>query len=167
MNSLRRLTWKGLTASGWMALTACASRPAQILSSNEFFRAGRLALQIASAPPQSLSAEFELKSQQQSGELKLFNPFGGQLAILQWEPGLARLEQGGQTWQNKSLDALMIQLTGTTLPVISLIDWLQSRPTESPGWVADLSRIQEGRLSVQNTPTSTQPAVSLRLILEP
>jgi outer membrane lipoprotein LolB len=167
MNVLRRLTWQGLTAIGGMALTACASRPAQVLSSNEFFRSGRLSLQIASTPPQSLSAGFELKSQQQSGELKLFNPFGSQLAILQWEPGLARLEQGGQIWQNKSLDALMIQLTGTNLPVISLIDWLQSRPTESPGWVADLSRIQEGRLSVQNTPTSTQPTVSLRLILEP
>ncbi len=167
MNSLRRLTWKGLTASGWMALTACASKPARVLTSTEFFRAGRLALQIATSPPQSLSAGFELKSQQQNGELKLFSPLGSQLAILQWEPGLARLEQGGQTWQNNSLDALLIQLTGTTLPITALIDWLQSRPTESPGWIADLSRIQEGRLSVQNAPTSTQPAVSLRLILEP
>ena len=167
MNVSRRLTWQGLTAIGWMAVTACASRPAQVLSSTEFFRSGRLSLKIASTPPQSLSAGFELKSQQQSGELKLFNPFGSQLAILQWEPGLARLEQGGQTWQNNSLDALLIQFTGTTLPIMALIDWLQSRPTESPGWVADLSRVQEGRLNVQKTPTSTQPAVSLRLILEP
>lgn len=114
-----------------------------------------------------MSGGFELQSQADSGELKLFSPLGNQLAVLQWQPGLARLEQAGQIWQNQDLDALLIQLTGTTLPLKAMIDWLQARPTESPGWIADLSRIQQGRLSVQNTPTSAQPAVSLRLILEP
>jgi outer membrane lipoprotein LolB len=165
MNAQRRWTVKACAAS--LALTACASKPTQIKTPDMFFKAGRLTIQIASEPPQSLSGGFELQSQADSGELKLFSPLGNQLAVLQWQPGLARLEQAGQTWQNKDLDALLIQLTGTTLPLKALIDWLQARPTESPGWVADLSRIQEGRLSVQNTPMSARPAVSLRLILEP
>jgi len=166
MNAQRRWIAQACAASAYLALTACASKPAPIKTPDMFFKAGRLALQIASEPPQSISGGFELQSQALSGELKLFSPLGNQLAVLQWQPGQARLEQAGQTWQNKDLDALLIQLTGTTLPLMALIDWLQARPTESPGWVADLSRIQEGRLSVKNTPT-TQPAVSLRLILEP
>jgi len=167
MNTQRRWTGKAFAASACLALIACASKPASVQKSDTFFRAGRLALQIASEPPQSMSGGFELQSQADSGELKLFSPLGNQLAVLQWQPGLARLEQAGQAWQNKDLDALLIQLTGTTLPLKVLMDWLQARPTESPGWVADLSRIEDGRLSVHNTPTSAQPAVSLRLILEP
>jgi len=167
MNAQRRWLGRACVASACLALTACASKPAPFKPPDTFFKAGRLALQIASEPPQSMSGGFELQSQADSGELKLFSPLGNQLAVLQWQPGLARLEQAGQIWQNQDLDALLIQLTGTTLPLKAMIDWLQARPTESPGWIADLSRIQQGRLSVQNTPTSAQPAVSLRLILEP
>jgi len=167
MNAQRRWLGRACVASACLALTACASKPAPFKPPDTFFKAGRLALQIASEPPQSMSGGFELQSQADSGELKLFSPLGNQLAVLQWQPGLARLEQAGQIWQNQDLDALLIQLTGTTLPLKAMIDWLQARPTESPGWIADLSRIQQGRLSVQSTPTAGQPAVSLRLILEP
>jgi outer membrane lipoprotein LolB len=167
MNAQRRWLVRACVANACLALTACASKPAPFKTPDMFFKAGRLALHIASEPPQSMSGGFELQSQADSGELKLFSPLGNQLAVLQWQPGLARLEQAGQIWQNKDLDALLIQLTGTSLPLKAMIDWLQARPSESPGWIADLSRIQQGRLSIQNTPTSAQPAVSLRLILEP
>jgi outer membrane lipoprotein LolB len=124
-----------------------------------------LALSIASEPPQSLSGGFELKTQAQSGELKLLSPLGNQLAQLDWAPGLARLDQGGKIYQQSSLDALLIQLTGSALPLLALIDWLQARPVQVSGWVADLSQLNNGRLHIQSE--GQQPAVQLRLVLEP
>jgi outer membrane lipoprotein LolB len=129
-----------------------------------------LALNIASTPPQSISAGFELKSQQQSGELQLISPLGNTLAKLHWMPGQASFEQGGQVWQDSSLDALLIRLTGTTLPMAALIDWLQARPTQVEGWSADLSQMGSGKLWVQSMPSRTTtalPQVTLRLVVEP
>ena len=84
-------------------------------------------------------------------------------------PGQASLEQGGQVWQDSSLDALLIRLTGTTLPMAALIDWLQARPTQVEGWSADLSQMGSGKLWVQSMPshTTTLPQVTLRLVVEP
>jgi outer membrane lipoprotein LolB len=140
-----------------------------------------MALNIASTPPQSISAGFELKSLQGSGELQLLSPLGYSLAKLQWSPGQATLEQGSQRWQDSSLDNLLIRLTGAALPVNALIEWLQARPTPVEGWSADLSQLGSGRLWIQSTPvnntttnsagaTASPPAalpqVTLRLILE-
>jgi outer membrane lipoprotein LolB len=127
-------------------------------------------LTVASTPPQSISAGFELKSQQQSGELQLISPLGNTLAKLHWMPGQASLEQGVQVWQDSSLDALLIRLTGTTLPMAALIDWLQARPTQVEGWSADLSQMGSGKLWVQSMPSRTTtalPQVTLRLVVEP
>ncbi len=148
-----------------LGLSACASRPTPTRSADEQFWSGRLALSIASEPPQSLSGGFELKSQAHSGELKLLSPLGNQLAQLDWAPGLARLDQGGKIYQQTSLDALLIQLTGSALPVLALIDWLQAKPVQVMGWVADLSQLANGRLHIQSE--GQQPAVQLRLVLEP
>jgi outer membrane lipoprotein LolB len=140
-----------------------------------------MALNIASTPPQSLSAGFELKSLQGSGELQLLSPLGTSLAKLQWSPGQATLEQGRQRWQDSSLDSLLIRFTGAALPINALIDWLQARPTQVEGWSADLSQLGSGKLWVQSTPTNNTlsagagvatsppaalPQVTLRLILE-
>jgi outer membrane lipoprotein LolB len=166
----RQFHWKVLLASGLLLLSACATRTPELRPADAHFWSGRMALQIASQPPQSLSAGFELTSQQQTGELKLLSPLGSILAQLEWAPGRARLEQGGQIWQNNSLDGLLVQLTGAPLPMEALIDWLQAVPTQIPGWTADLTRIKEGKLWVQNTPSSSVPAppqVTLQLIVEP
>jgi len=153
-----------------LVLTACATRTPPSQAPDTLFWSGRLALNIASTPPQSISAGFELKSQQQSGELQLISPLGNTLAKLHWMPGQASLEQGGQVWQDSSLDALLIRLTGTTLPMAALIDWLQARPTQVEGWSADLSQMGSGKLWVQSMPSRTTtalPQVTLRLVVEP
>ena len=165
MNSVqRRRLNTGLLCLA-LGLSACASRPTPPRSADEQFWSGRLALSIASEPAQSLSGGFELKTQAQSGELKLLSPLGNQLAQLDWAPGLARLDQGGKIYQQSSLDALLIQLTGSALPLLALIDWLQARPVQVSGWVADLSQLNNGRLHIQSE--GQQPAVQLRLVLEP
>lgn len=161
---LRRRLNTGLLCLA-LGLSACASRPTPPLSADEQFWSGRLALSIASEPAQSLSGGFELKTQAQSGELKLLSPLGNQLAQLDWAPGLARLDQGGKIYQQSSLDALLIQLTGSALPLLALIDWLQARPVQVPGWEADLSQLNNGRLHIRSD--GQQPAVQLRLVLEP
>lgn len=170
MNPARRRAGRWLCVLVWLTLSACATRTPPPLAPDTLFWSGRLALNIDSTPPQSISAGFALQSQQQRGELQLFSPLGSTLAKLQWAPGGARLEQGGQVWQDTSLDALLIKLTGTALPMAALMDWLQARPTEVAGWRADLSRLGEGKLSVYSTPSTTPealPPVTLRLILEP
>lgn len=159
-----------LAALSFSVLTACATRAPEVRSVDAHYWSGRMALQIDSTPPQSFSAGFELKSQKQTGELKLLSPLGSVLAQLEWTPGQARLEQGGQIWQNDSIDALLIQLTGAAVPLEALIDWLQAIPTRIPGWTADLKQIGKGKLWIQNVPsvsTPAQPQVTLRLILEP
>ena len=170
MSGARRGSLRWLSVMVVLMLTACATRTPAPQAPDTLFWSGRLALYIASTPPQSISAGFELKSQQQSGELQLISPLGNTLAKLHWLPGQARLEQGGQVWQDNSLDALLIRLTGASLPMAALIDWLQARPTQVEGWRADLSQISSGKLWVQSMPSHTTmnlPQVTLRLVVEP
>ena len=177
----RRGAHRWLMVMTVLMLTACATRMPPPKTPETLFWSGRMALNIASTPPQSISAGFELKSLDGSGELQLLSPLGYSLAKLQWSPGQATLEQGSQRWQDSSLDNLLIRLTGAALPVNALIDWLQARPTPVEGWSADLSQLGSGKLWVQSTPTNNTlsaiqgaqtsppaalPQVTLRLILE-
>jgi outer membrane lipoprotein LolB len=165
MNSvLRRRLNTGLLCLA-LGLPACATRPSPTRSTDEQLWSGRLALNIASEPAQSLSGGFELRAQAQSGELKLLSPLGNQMAQLDWAPGLAKLDLGGKIYQQSSLDELLIQLTGSALPLLAMIDWLQAKPVQVPGWVADLSQMRNGRLHIQSE--GQQPSVQLRLVLEP
>jgi outer membrane lipoprotein LolB len=183
MSCARRGAHRWLLATLMLLLTACATRLPPPQTPETLFWSGRMALNIASTPPQSLSAGFELKSVRGSGELQLLSPLGTSLAKLQWSPGQATLEQGRQHWQDSSLDHLLIRLTGAALPLNALIDWLQARPTQVEGWRADLSQLGSGRLWVQSTPSNNThsasaaagsevsppaalPQVTLRLILE-
>jgi len=170
MSCARRGSLRWLTVMVVLMLTACATRTPRPQAPDTLFWSGRLALTVASTPPQSISAGFELKSQRQSGELQLISPLGSTLAKLHWVPGQASLEQGGQIWQDSSLEALLIRLTGASLPMAALIDWLQARPTQVEGWNADLSQIASGKLWVQSIPSSQTtllPQVTLRLVVEP
>ncbi|MFM6991268.1 MAG: outer membrane lipoprotein LolB [Rhodoferax sp.] len=159
--------------AGWMvlALVACATPPAPPTAAPRnadlLSWSGRLALNIASTPPQSISAGFELKVQPPTkGELHFLSPLGTTLATLQWTPGQALLQQGDKRWEDSSPDALLTRLTGAALPMAALIDWLQARPTEVKGWQADMSQMSSGKLRVQSTDDG-MPRVTLRLIVEP
>jgi outer membrane lipoprotein LolB len=107
---------------------------------------GRLAIKVAGNTPQSLSADFELQGDAQTGSLLFLSPLGTAVAQLEWAPGLAQLRQGGKTEQFASLNALVMQATGTELPVAELFDWLHGNATEAPGWRVDLQELHQGKL---------------------
>lgn len=125
---------------------------------------GRMALQVQDNASQSFSAGFELKGSARSGELSLFNPLGGTIAVLAWGPGTALLRANGQARQFESLDALAAHATGAPIPVAALFDWLGGTNTPVPGWQPDLSQLDAGRLRAQRM--DPQPQVDLRLAFD-
>jgi outer membrane lipoprotein LolB len=148
------------------SIAGCASGP----HANRVFEqppnhwSGRLALTVASDPPQSYSAGFTLQGDAQAGELSLTSPLGGTLAVLQWQPGSALLRQGEETRRFDSLDELTAALASAPLPVRALFDWLRGAPQTPGGWQADLARLPQGRLAARRlTPA---PAAELRLALD-
>ncbi|MBX3657062.1 MAG: outer membrane lipoprotein LolB [Ramlibacter sp.] len=125
---------------------------------------GRLALKVQAQPPQSFSAGFELRGQASAGQLSLFNPLGGTVARLAWSPGKATLTSGSEVREFDSLDALVTQATGASIPVSALFDWLAGTPTPAAGWQADLSRLSEGRLEARRE--QPLPAAEMRVLLD-
>ncbi|WP_295955784.1 outer membrane lipoprotein LolB [Rhodoferax sp.] len=128
------------------------------------FWSGRLALQVDGSALQSFAASFELKGSAETGELILFNPLGGTLARLVWQPGSATLHANGDVQPFDSLEALVAQATGAPLPLAALFDWLHGSNTQVPGWQADLARLEDGRITaVRSQP---EPTATLRLVLD-
>ena len=157
--------------AGWMLATAvllsgCASPPraAGPVDTVAGPWSGRLALQVDGQASQSFSAGFELKGTAKSGELSLFSPLGGTLAVLAWTPGAAELRTNGQSRQFESVDALVGHVTGAAIPVAALFDWLRGTETPVPGWRADLSMLAQGRISAKRL--EPLPEADLRVLLE-
>ena len=154
-------------------LAGCANPKLLQRDTPDAFWSGRLALQVENTSPQSspqsasqsFSAGFELKGTARRGELALFTPLGGTLAVLSWQPGSAQMVADGKTRAFDSIDALVLQATGNVIPVAALFDWLGGRNTEVPGWRADLSRLADGR--VQAHRSDPLPAADLRVVFEP
>lgn len=156
------LAWLVLPAAA--ALQACASPPAPADPATPERWTGRLGLQVASEPPQSFFAGFDLSGNPQAGELSLTSPIGSTLAVMQWRPGETLLHQGQQTRRYESLDALAAELTGAAIPVRALFGWLNGTPQAVEGWQADLSRLPEGRLVARRL--MPLPTAELRVVLE-
>lgn len=125
---------------------------------------GRLGLVVASEPPQSFSAGFNLSGNPQAGELSLTSPLGSTLAVLRWQPGQAWLHQGEQVRSYDSLDALAAEVTGTPLPVRALFAWLRGTPEAVEGWQVDLRELNNGRLSAERL--MPLPTAQLRVVLD-
>lgn len=166
----------GPLAAGLLALSllmaGCAQQaarpsadPARQAGAQQALWAGRMALQVEDAQAQSFSAAFELQGSAEQGELRLFSPLGSTMARLQWQPGMALLEQGPEVRNSHSLPSLVQEMTGSTLPIAELFDWLQGQAREAPGWTVDLSRMAQGRLVAERH--SPPPAASLRIALDP
>lgn len=147
------------------ALAGCAQIPAlPPLHAGDSHWSGRLALQIEDQATQSFSASFELQGNPDKGELVLLSPLGNVLARLHWELGRAMLVSGNETQTSDSLDALMQQATGTQLPIATLFDWINGIAANADGWQADLSRLDQGRLTaIRHTPA---PRATLRIALD-
>ena len=139
-------------------------RPAAVSSPENGFWTGRLALQVEDSASQSFSAGFELRGGAGQGELTLFNPLGGTLAVLAWRPGEAQLRHGTDVRSFESIDALAAQATGTALPVTALFDWLRGVQTAVPGWEADLRQLAEGRLRARRL--QPLPVADLRVAFD-
>jgi outer membrane lipoprotein LolB len=144
-------------------LSACAV-PRTVTAPGVQVWSGRLALTVEGQASQSFSAGFELKGAPADGELTLYNPIGGTLAVLAWSPGTATLRAGGTARQFPSLEALAQEATGAPLPVAALFDWLAGKATPVEGWSADVTQVAEGRLRAQRT--SPPPAADLRVVFE-
>jgi outer membrane lipoprotein LolB len=125
---------------------------------------GRISLQVASEPMQSFAGGFELEGNPTAGQLSLFTPLGGTAAVLHWSPGLAQLQSGGNTQQYSSVQAMLEQTTGAAIPLEALFAWLRGQAAIAPGWLADLSRHPEGRISALRSEPS--PSAQLRIVLE-
>ena len=125
---------------------------------------GRLALSVASEPPQSFSAGFRLTGHADAGELSLTSPLGNILAVLEWQPGQAVLRQGDQTRQFASAEAMAAELTGAPIPVRALFAWLRGQPEPVEGWQADLTQLPSGRLNARRE--MPLPTAELRIVLD-
>ncbi|MCA0326824.1 MAG: outer membrane lipoprotein LolB [Proteobacteria bacterium] len=149
-------------------LSACATAPVPRPTAEETSPRiwnGRLALRVESEPPQSFSAGFTLSGTADEGELSLASPLGNTLAKLRWQAGAATLQQGEQSRNYASLDALAAEVAGTNVPVRALFGWLQGDPTSPPGWSADLGRLHDdGRLTARRL--MPLPTAELRLVLD-
>jgi outer membrane lipoprotein LolB len=162
--SLRRVqTWLWVA---WFALlvTGCAVPPRTPAAPGVQVWSGRLALTVEGQSSQSFSAGFELKGAPEAGELSLFNPLGGTIAILGWTPASATLRANGNTRQFPSLEARAQEATGAPLPVAALFDWLGGKPTPIAGWQPDVSQVAEGRLRARRT--DPPPPADLRVLFE-
>ena len=133
---------------------------------------GRLSLRIASDPPQSLYAGFSLNGDAQTGDLTLNSPLGNTLAYLSWTPQTAVLKANSETKEFPSASALIEVVTGTTIPLSALFDWLAGKNTPAVGWEIDLSEIRpdsnndgavQRLVAKRNTPL---PTADLRIAID-
>ena len=148
-----------------VALAAgCASPPRLTSPTDAGPWSGRLALQVEDNQSQSFSAAFELKGSARSGELALFTPIGGTMAVLAWAPDSATLRTNGQTRNFESVDSLVAHATGAAIPIGALFDWLRGIDTPVAGWQADLSLLGQGRLRAQRL--EPPPQADLRVVLD-
>lgn len=128
---------------------------------------GRLSLRIATETPQSLYGAFFISGDAHRGELTLNSPLGNTVAKLSWTPQTAALSANNTTTNYPSTDALITTVTGTTLPLPALFDWLAGVSTPVEGWETDLSSMQnvDNRRLVAKR-NSPLPTVELRIALE-
>lgn len=180
-----RLTWAVITSGLTLLLAGCASAPntalpnasataetttaPQVTVTSQPERhhwAGKLSVRIDREPVQYFSAGFELQGDSETGEMQLFSPLGGTVATLRWQPdGGAQWQRGEQLRHYPDMAELSADLTGTALPLASLFDWLQGRPTAVDGWQVDLSQHASGKLQAQRLQPA--PSAQLRLVFEP
>lgn len=147
-----------------IASCALPTRTTGINSPENAFYAGRISLQVASEPVQSFAGGFELEGNPATGQLSLFTPLGGTAAVLRWSPGLAELQNGSNTQQFPSVQAMLELTTGAAIPLEALFAWLRGQAAPVPGWQADLSRHAQGRINALRSEPA--PPAQLRIVLE-
>ena len=140
----------GAWVLGLLLFAGCATLPPP-----EAGWAGRLAVQVDahdSAPARSASSAFELRGDENRGELQLTSPLGSLVARARWQPGGVELQTADGTQHYASLDEMSQQAFGERLPMTALIHWLGGQPWprapavarpggfEQFGWSVDLTQ---------------------------
>jgi len=157
-------------------LTACATPPSA--PDEPPWTSGRLSVRVAAQEgqaAQSMSAGFELRGDDRSGELRLHSPLGTRVAQARWAPGLAVLETAEGERRFDTLDELSRQALGEALPLAALPDWIAGRPWpaaphhggddgfEQLGWTVRLARRAEGWIEARR---AAPPEVLVRVRLD-
>ena len=164
MTARLRSAWLWPLLCAVLLLAGCAVPPRTPTPAGVQAWTGRLALSVDGQANQSFSAGFELKGTAETGELTLFNPLGGTVAVLSWTPGTATLRSNGNVRQFPSVEALAQEATGAALPLPALFDWLAGKATPIDGWEPDVSQVAEGRLRARRT--APPPPADLRVVFE-
>lgn len=123
-----------------------------------------MSLQVDAEVPQAFFAGFELAGQADRGQLTLTSPLGSTLGTLRWSPDEATLQSGAELTRFDSLETLITRTTGAQVPVDALFDWLKGANTSKPGWSADLTRLNSGRIDAVRT--DPLPVTRLRIVLD-
>lgn len=124
---------------------------------------GRLVLKAESEPPTRFAAVFELAGTANKGRLLLLTPLGTAVARAEWDSDGAQLQMANTVQQFPNLDLLTESLTGIRVPVASLFAWLDGADQPADGWIAELSSLDTGRLTVRRV--SPAPAAEIRILL--
>lgn len=164
---MRPLPWPRWVGTLLIALllAACALPPRTAVSTNApDLWSGRMALTVEGDAGQSFSALFVLEGGPEHGNLTLSTPLGTVLAALRWAPGHAELRSSHGVQTADSLDALLRDTLGSAIPVQALFAWLRGDAATAADWQADLSQINDGRLTAVRA--QPLPRATLRIALD-
>lgn len=168
MSLARRHVSTLLVASIFIAGCAAPKRAPSDTGGYSSIWRGRLAVRVDADPPhtaaQSVSASFELIGRPEQGELTLYTPLGSTAVALSWSAHSAQMRTPHETRDFESLQSLIHEATGTSIPINALFSWLGGDPMNVDGWQADLSQFADGRISAQRL--SPAPGAQLRIILD-
>ena len=148
-----------------LLLAACASLPPtkQNGQASDVWQ-GRLSVQVASEPAQRISADFFLEGGPQAGSLTLDSALGTRMARMQWDASGALLQTPGQTQRFASLDAMVQQTLGSTLPMPALFAWLRGQAVSAAGW--ELLTLDKAQGRIRARSVQRVPATQLDIVLE-
>lgn len=139
--------------------------PTPVQSAGTYIREGRLFLRVDSEPPTITQADISLQGTPEAGQLTLYGPLGITQGLLRWSPGEAVWSHGQEQQRFSSLDALLTQTLGTTLPVPTVFDWLEGRAIALEGW--DLITLPSSDQPLVARRRHPAPTLELRLRLTP
>lgn len=160
-----------LLALCWLLmLSGCANLDLNIIPRSPIEAAtnhwqGRLAVKVASEPPQAFSAQFTLQGSSAQGSLSLTSMLGMRLATLRWGESSATLQTPTELLQFNSADAMVAHSMGTPLPLAAVFGWLQGEAASAAGWAVDLQDLPAGRIRAWRL--APDAAAEIRIILEP
>lgn len=162
---MKWLLMKWFSIFALLVLTACANPPKPVSTAAAPAWSGKLSI---TTPTQQTTAGFTLTGTAQAGQLDLFTPLGGKAAQVTWGAGFATITDGKMGRMFPDLATALHEVANVDIPISNLFNWLQGKQDKaleaSMGWEADLTRLEQGRITaVRQQPL---PRIELRVVLE-